>query len=294
MNTYARDYYILGVPENCSLDVLKAARRRLVKSWHPDRFPTDGEMKRQAEERIKDINTAFEHLVDHYKKYGALPTPSADANLSPAIGRWSDNANDRSPVDSFNRDFTPPVRPPFKSTVARTVLLLVALLIGAETGRVVFMQDRQGTDTPDSSSPLRSNPALPKNSSLPIAAAPKYFTIGSTLGEVYVVQGAPSAIENGVWRYGKSSVYFTDGVVTSWDEDPETPLKTNLLSDSSSQVPETFTVGSTKAEVRALEGTPLVETNTLWDYGLSKVHFRDDRVVSWENSPMRPLKVRRP
>lgn len=293
MNTYTRDYYILGVPENCSLDVLKAARRRLVKSWHPDRFPTDGEMKRQAEERIKDINTAFEHLIDHYKRYGTLPTPSADTNSSAATDRRSDNANDRSPVDSFSQDFTPPVRPSFKSTVVRATLLLVALLISAEIGRVVFTQGRQSTDTSTPSSTLRSNPVLSTPSS-PIAAAPKYFTIGSTLGEVYATQGAPLAIENGVWRYGKSSVYFTDGLVTSWEEDPETPLKTTLLPSSSPQVPETFTVGSTKAEVRAIEGAPLVETSTLWDYGLSKVHFRDDRVVSWENSPMRPLKVRRP
>jgi curved DNA-binding protein CbpA len=292
VNTYTRDYYILGVAENCSLDALKAARRRLVKSWHPDRFPTDGEMKRLAEERIKDINTAFEHLIDHYKKYGTLPTPSVDTNSSTATDGPSNNANDRSPVDSFSQDFTPPVRRPFNSTVVRTTLLLVALLISAEMGRVVFTQNRQNSDT--SSSTLRSNPALSKTSSSPIAAAPKYFTIGSTLGEVYATQGAPLAIENGVWRYGKSSVYFTDGLVTSWEEDPETPLKTTLLPSSSPQVPDTFTVGSSKAEVRALEGTPLVETSTLWDYGLSKVHFQDDRVVSWESSPMRPLKVRHP
>ena len=252
-------------------------------------------MKRRAEERIKDINTAFEHLIDHYKKYGTLPASSADMNSSATTDRQSDNANDRSPVDSFSKDFTPPVRRPFKSTLIRATLLLAAILISAETGRVVFTRNRQGTDeTSTPSSTLRSNTAFSKNSSSPVAAAPKYFTIGSTLGEVYAVQGAPLQIENGVWRYGKSSVYFTDGLVTSWEEDPETPLKTTLSPSSSPQVPETFTVGSTKAEVRALEGTPLVETNTLWDYGLSKVHFQDDRVVSWESSPMHPLKARRP
>ncbi|HEX9812792.1 MAG TPA: J domain-containing protein [Burkholderiales bacterium] len=295
MNDYARNYRILGVPENCSLDALKAARRRLVKTWHPDRFAAGGAMKHQAEERIRDINAAFEHLIDHYKKFGALPVPSANtiAAASPtATDRPPNDAEAGSPVDSFRSGFTPPPRQQYTSTAIRTILILAVLLIGTEAGRVVFTQDGQTIDTSSLDPTIPDSPILSGKPSLPVV--PNLFTIGSTFGEVYAAQGAPAAIEKDVWRYGKSSVYFADGVVTSWEEDPENPLKTTLPVGSAPHVPETFTVGSTKAKVRALEGTPLVETATLWDYGLSKVHFRDGLVFDWESSPMRPLKARRP
>jgi hypothetical protein len=40
-----------------------------------------------------------------------------------------------------------------------------------------------------------------------------------------------------------------------------------------------FTLGSTKAEVQAVQGSPTTSTDTAWQYGSSTVHFRIDRVV---------------
>ena len=52
-----------------------------------------------------------------------------------------------------------------------------------------------------------------------------------------------------------------------------------------------FTVGSTKDEVLAVQGTPTKFTEYQWDYGLSEVYFRDGRVVSWKVFPGSPLKA---
>lgn len=63
-----RDYYeILGVPRDASLDEIKKAYRKLALKWHPDRH-SDG--KKEAEERFKEINEAYEVLSDS-KKRGA-------------------------------------------------------------------------------------------------------------------------------------------------------------------------------------------------------------------------------
>jgi molecular chaperone DnaJ len=60
-----RDYYgILGVAKNAGEEQIKAAYRKLVKQYHPDANPDNPE----AEEKIKEINEAFEILSDPQKK----------------------------------------------------------------------------------------------------------------------------------------------------------------------------------------------------------------------------------
>ena len=53
-----------------------------------------------------------------------------------------------------------------------------------------------------------------------------------------------------------------------------------------------FTVGSTKDEVVAVQGTPSSFTKNEFKYGYSKVYFRNGRVTSWYNSDVDPLKAK--
>jgi hypothetical protein len=52
-----------------------------------------------------------------------------------------------------------------------------------------------------------------------------------------------------------------------------------------------FTVGSTKDEVLALQGTPTSFNEVQWSYGLSHVSFQNGRVTSWYVSPLNSLKA---
>jgi molecular chaperone DnaJ len=59
------DYYeILGVPRDVSDEDLKKAYRKLVLQYHPDRNPGD----RTAEEKIREINAAYEVVGDPDKR----------------------------------------------------------------------------------------------------------------------------------------------------------------------------------------------------------------------------------
>ena len=55
------DYYrVLGVSRDISDDDIKKAYRKLVFEHHPDRNPHN----KQAEEKIREINSAYEVLGD--------------------------------------------------------------------------------------------------------------------------------------------------------------------------------------------------------------------------------------
>jgi len=63
-----RDFYeTLGVDRNASDDELKKAYRKLARQYHPD-LQTGDQQKKQAEEKFKEVNEAYEHLSDQDKR----------------------------------------------------------------------------------------------------------------------------------------------------------------------------------------------------------------------------------
>jgi len=129
--------------------------------------------------------------------------------------------------------------------------------------------------------------------SRPVRTTKGYFTVGSTRDEVLAVQGTPSEFSDRVWRYGSSSVLFSDDRVAGWDVEPDSPLKVQMLPSRPVRTTKGyFTVGSTKDEVLAVQGTPTEFRDRVWQYGKSLVLFSGDRVTSWDVEPDSPLKVR--
>lgn len=60
-----KDYYkILGVARNASTDEIRKAYRKLAMQYHPDKNPDN----KQAEERFKEINEAYQVLSDDKKR----------------------------------------------------------------------------------------------------------------------------------------------------------------------------------------------------------------------------------
>ena len=116
-----------------------------------------------------------------------------------------------------------------------------------------------------------------------------YFTLGSTKDEVLAIQGTPDSFSDDSFTYGFSTVYFSNGRVTSWRNSLK-ELKVRLLPETSAHRAY-FTVGSTKDEVLAIQGTPDSFSDDSFTYGFSTVYFSDGRVTSWRNS-LKELKVR--
>jgi len=63
-----KDYYqILEVGTDASQDIIKEQYRFLVQAWHPDKFPNPSQ-KLRAEEKLKEINAAYEILRNPAKR----------------------------------------------------------------------------------------------------------------------------------------------------------------------------------------------------------------------------------
>ncbi len=60
---FGKAYEVLGVKPGVSVRELKAAHRDLAKVWHPDRFLHDPRLQQKAQEKLKEINEAYEQLI---------------------------------------------------------------------------------------------------------------------------------------------------------------------------------------------------------------------------------------
>jgi hypothetical protein len=300
---FLADYATLHVQPGCTWKELRMSYRRLVRRAHPDRLEPGSREKPEAEERLKDINRAYDNLEHYYRRHGHLPRPrvlgaadfvaaSARRSTPPPRHVASAGAAPTAEADS------PAVRQPrwWFTAAVRWTAIAVGLALAIE----LFSWVPPAEIAPSGEGPLSPTPAQPHGAMHTGSAAPSspaagsFFSHGSSLGEVHAIQGDPTLVQDNVWHYGKSRVYFADGRVTHWDHDPEDPLKASALgAPPKAPAPQRFSTGSTMDEVRAIQGPPLRESDSVWDYGLSRVYFRDGRVSGWQDSPYHPLKVRR-
>ena len=73
----SKAYELLGVKPGVSPRELKAAHRDLAKVWHPDRFLHDPRLQQKAQEKLKEINEAYELLSLGPKATPPRPAQSA-------------------------------------------------------------------------------------------------------------------------------------------------------------------------------------------------------------------------
>jgi len=153
---------------------------------------------------------------------------------------------------------------------------------------VQFRNDRVVSWSVSSVNPLRVRMVPASGVPNPVG----YFAVGSTKDEVLAVQGTPTRVSDYEWSYGYSTVQFRNDRVVSWTVSGVNPLRVKMIPSSAVSNPGYFTVGSTKDEVLAVQGTPTRVSDYEWAYGYSTVQFRNDRVVSWSVSNVNPLRVK--
>ena len=84
MNESDRYYELLGVAPGTNGHELKEAYRDLAKVWHPDRFSHDPRLQLKAQEKLKEINEAYDRLTSGKVGRPTRPAPAPPEPRAPA------------------------------------------------------------------------------------------------------------------------------------------------------------------------------------------------------------------
>jgi hypothetical protein len=304
---YRSSYRHLDIEPGSTWQEVRRAYKRSVKKWHPDHFHHDSKTQSIAAEKIKEINCAFDLLAEHYRTHGSLPlpgvpsaTPSPETSSAPPQDTHRPSGRPRPPTDHAtagagerNTSSSEEVKKR-GGIVTRLVLVVFAGWLGYTLWHAPAV-------APEASAPKRNEPAGNPEAQTEDAGKTqtepeqpvRYFSYGSTIGDVYAIQGIPTKTTDGIWYYGKSIIHFHDGKVASWEDNPANPLKASAEAAVNRTAETVFGRGSTKIQVRAVQGEPLREWANVWEYGTSKVYFDGDRVSGWYDSTLDPLRVRK-
>ncbi len=94
-------YEILGVPRAAGEDEIKSAYRELAKKYHPDNFAGSPDIARVAEEKMREVNEAYDTIIkerEAAKKSGSTQTSAgagSSAGSSYSAGAGSSYSNGR-------------------------------------------------------------------------------------------------------------------------------------------------------------------------------------------------------
>jgi hypothetical protein len=252
-----------GLTRGATQAEIKDAYRALAKVWHPDRFQNDEQLRGRAEEKLKEINSAYQVLT--------TTPPENSQGGSPGQAPAEQESQRASAATSARTHWQPPRTSHFNSSLrtmrpANRKRLVVTLVVLLAAGIPIYYwldriaspvtdgshtQTESGTAGPlgqkskanqatnNSAKPAekkaehtRANAAASGQASLVVYPDEDpqvpYFTVGSSKDDVLRIQGTPSRIAGNIFRYGLSEVYFKNGRVESWYTDPRSPLKARV------------------------------------------------------------------
>ncbi len=278
--SFSQFYNVLNLSPSSDLQSCKRAYKKSVKQWHPDKFTDDLSTQRIAEEKLKEINIAYTSITNYYNIYGEMPILEKQRTTTNTnkqefdVSSLYENLNS---IKSNNKRFSKKHFGIFLSFV-----ILIALYQIIPTSN-----DNEKTAITENEINKMPNAQITKN----------YFSKGSTFNDVIKIHGNPEFRISQTWYYGNSWVLFKNGLVIDWYQDKKYPLKVVSKDDipfiKMKTLPDTFEKGDSKADVRSIQGEPVRKSRDVWYYQISKIHFKNNKVVSWFDSPLDPLKIKR-
>lgn len=315
--------HIFGLDSSASSKEIDNTYRILVKVWHPDRFQSDPKLKREADEKLKSINAAYAFLRSAPEPSGrkrAKKPAAPDVGLQP-IGQTHRRAFlDATLVTGMLLrglillvGMTIPAIMLFGLDTWLTSSPTTASLYNQYRSQVIFGLRTQATAAkqsfaqslhrllpghagatspsvqpdsapdPSSAAPTYGQPTI----SVPTPHIPMpYVTVGLTQDEVATVMGSPSSSTPNALTYRNAVFYFHNGKVAGWKVDPTLiPLRVKLW-PSGHPDPHliSFTIGSSKNDVIAVQGTPTMLSENKLAYGRSEVFLENGRVIGWNDN----------
>jgi PEGA domain/DnaJ domain len=176
---------VLGLGPDATEEAIKEAYRDLVKVWHPDRFGSDARLGAKAQDRLKEVNAAFEQLRG-YRPPDSRPSHETARGYRPPDSRPS-------------YETAPPVEAPQPVVVRREKagltgasprLVFLAVLVGI-VGAWLFISGRGATQQPSPADEALQ--ASPSESPTRAPAAPPELRRGAAESPASGADAAPES-----------------------------------------------------------------------------------------------------
>ena len=310
-------YEILQVHPSAHPEVILAAYRRLTLLYHPDKNPSD-----EAAEMLAQLNQAYEILGDSEKRAEYDRNRAAQWN-APTTRRRNEPAEDHGPAGrpkrrtrQTNLDYI--TIGSHKNDIIRVQGQPDSTRLDESTGMESWYYNDVGVLYINRSGRVQEWSNFGNGLKIELVPGPNvttysFFTMGSHKDDVARLQGTPHRIDvewgfefrnerdltgrsfkiRETWHFSGGTVEFSvsTGRVAAWDNKDGSLKAQRQWPEYEAGLTGTdfFTIGSSKAEVRKIQGNPIstskwIEGSELWNYSnISSIEFKSAKVQAWTN-----------
>jgi DnaJ domain len=307
----AEAYRVLELTPGANEEAVRDARKLLAKVWHPDRHANDPELEKRAQQKLADINTAFEAIRDAKFPPAGAAKAKADAKPDPVgVAKVAAKPEPSPPKAESNLEMVP------RRRVRWSVIFLLLAAVGAGAYFAILKlgakaQTVMATVPADAAVvvadadaaiavPTTIDDAAPMTAVDAAQLTTATFGLGASQADVQAVMGVPDTLDHTFeqWRYGFSIIYFKEGKVTGWWK-RDRPLRVHIDPKNPEVAAKAvaagiFTIGADPDEVIALQGTPdrIEPEFATWYYRDSSIEFDGRGKVTGWHSVNNTLKIK--
>jgi len=269
--SYYDCYSILDMQPGCNWAELRSAYKKSIQKWHPDRFEDGSNEKLAAENKIKTLNIAYDHINKYYREKGKLPL----------VGEYKDNKNIDPATSSKVRKYSTQKQSP--------------------------EENNETTKNASNDNFRKNHVSTPKKKSrhvitilvLTICFTAYYFFSHKMDANIHSKQEINSAsnsiskvqLHTSPTKTSNTTKYLADHLAQKTFAESATQ---SILADENKLFASNsyFTRGSSISDVIGIQGAPSETDGDIWYYGKSEVHFNEGRVTHWVRHQDSPLNVR--
>lgn len=125
-------YRILGLNSEASGEEIKQAYRDLVNVWHPDRFPYSQRLRKKANEKLREINVAYENLKSCIAENSRDIPKATSRKLSSTENEIHEQS--KPSFDEGQRGFSQPFTQKSAERISWKLLSVLFVVLGAGIG----------------------------------------------------------------------------------------------------------------------------------------------------------------
>ncbi|MFZ1085491.1 MAG: hypothetical protein WAN35_11035 [Terracidiphilus sp.] len=305
--------HVLGLGMHALENEIRSAYRLLSKAWLPENFQDDPKLKDSAEAKLKDIQSAFDFLTltstdrvqarrpvylsanlaaaaavpapisDAQSFHGdnSVPTPAPIPNASPASSTLPKTEPQQTPQSPWQK-FKIPI-------IALAAFLALASLF------LIWTASSASNPSEDQAVKVNGSEARKKPMNPAVALLAQLLNKIDPLPATTAPQNSESTPQNSTFNTQSPTADANTHATTSEPINgkntpsatthaairPAQPATTQRNHIDGVQLTPYITVGSTREEVLAQQGTPTASTEDKLIFGKSEIYLRNNTVVGW-------------